>query len=57
MVCVCFCRLSKASAEEFGFGLDDIGVFRDAEGDAAVLKVKDSSGDWYSRKSTGVCQG
>ena len=32
------CHISKASVEEFGFGLDDIGVFRDAEGNVAVVK-------------------
>lgn len=38
VMCVCSCHISKASVEEFGFGLDDIGVFRDAEGNVAVVK-------------------
>lgn len=51
MVNIGSCHTSKASAEEFGFALDGIGVFRDAKGNAAVVKVKYSSGDWYPRKN------
>lgn len=51
MVNIGSCHTSKASAEEFGFALDGIGVFKDAKGNAAVVKVKYSSGDWYPRKN------
>lgn len=52
MVYVGSCHTSKATAAEFGFALGDVGVFRDARGNVAVVKVKYSSGDWYPRKKT-----